>query len=422
MSKQLQLIEEQRISPAGVKIGTFFVDKINSNLKKIAAENLTAIIGREVNSVDKFLEELVTMWRWWGDSYGYFHRKSDGVNWANNLLTLLKYKILSFSLPNWKLTSDVPSLHWYLDPKTLAPKQSSAPDMHPVHIGPAGFTLDLNQSLLDEVSGELDLEMLLDNLGQTIVILGDIATLMASSESAERAETINETREVHLQGLTSTWQEQLLPYLLRASAELVSIFHTNSKPCELETDNYTKYVLGKYGVRNSFSWSENVAPESITLWSDVIVKPAVVQVALAPVVEEVEIETELVPVPEVKRVETKRPNPIPEPVPVAVPISVDNLIHKVTIGGKLFIISVTTNPHPEVYVLGHRVEPGLQGMLNIMSRLINLGISRDIPISEVLGEISGDYFGPGGETSDEDIKVVNSVSDYLSQWLTKTLE
>ncbi len=67
--------------------------------------------------------EIVTQLRWWGESYGFFHRKSDAAVFASELTAILGRGIFAFGIEIQKhLINPEQTEKWFIDPETKAAK------------------------------------------------------------------------------------------------------------------------------------------------------------------------------------------------------------------------------------------------------------------------------------------------------------
>lgn len=59
----------------------------------------------------------------------------------------------------------------------------------------------------------------------------------------------------------------------------------------------------------------------------------------------------------------------------------------------------------------------VQGLLDTVAKLISASLQYGIPLAYVIHLLRGDRFTPNGQTGNEVIPVVSSVTDYIARWL-----
>lgn len=93
------------------------------------------------NSVLEAIERTVSTWRWWGDTYGYFYRKTDALTFATEMRYLLAHQFITPGLSHWRksgirfaynLKGDPDPQVVYIDPETKLVHPVNDAYSHPV--------------------------------------------------------------------------------------------------------------------------------------------------------------------------------------------------------------------------------------------------------------------------------------------------
>lgn len=121
----------------------------------IEDENGEIVKGSE-KSAKQAMHRLAHTWRWWGEKYGYFNRKTDADAFEDEIKYMLMNQYVAPNSPQWFNTglaleygiTGKPQGHWIVDPITgeskLAPDAYTHPQIHACFI----------QSVEDDLVGE----------------------------------------------------------------------------------------------------------------------------------------------------------------------------------------------------------------------------------------------------------------------------
>ncbi|WP_214415063.1 TSCPD domain-containing protein [Sphaerisporangium fuscum] len=59
----------------------------------------------------------------------------------------------------------------------------------------------------------------------------------------------------------------------------------------------------------------------------------------------------------------------------------------------------------------------LHGMTDALSKMINLGLTHNVPLAEIAADLIGMAYEPRGLTNDPDIRIAQSITDYVGRRL-----
>lgn len=148
------------------------------------------------------LNRVITAWRWWADSYGYFHRKTDSLHFGAELSYLLKTETVIIPSEFWTgmglrqvygMRGDPAPGQVYIDPETQQIVETRDAYTHPILISNE-TKYNINTSL---ISGMTDAE--LAHLGRVLAIATDVAIHISGFATSALAETYASTRPVQIE-------------------------------------------------------------------------------------------------------------------------------------------------------------------------------------------------------------------------------
>ncbi|MBL8014679.1 MAG: hypothetical protein JNK26_00630 [Candidatus Doudnabacteria bacterium] len=225
--------------------------------------NWEQIIGRMINA-----------WRWWADSYGYFHRKNDSVAFGHELGLMLESGILQFDKPYWQylglrqsynLREEPIAGHIYIDPDTNNILPTRDKYTHPLLIGtPEPFTVNVNLAKLHP-----SLHSEIGHVARIAMLATDIAITISAYSDEKTAQKMIAERPVHFQFTPDANPEQILEFLhwaMRTSSESIQFLGKTNVKSTLVTEwgsrigNKTSQlaaslnIIRTNGIRNSISW------------------------------------------------------------------------------------------------------------------------------------------------------------------------
>jgi hypothetical protein len=440
--------------------------------------------------LEQAIERLATTWRWWGDSLGYFNRKSDAHTFYQEAKLALSHGLIWLSLQQWQNTGlfSVHGIHgdstelFYIDPETHAAKIVPDTYTYPVIHG-----LAYDDSALPT---EVYVRLLPDNEGanaqliKLATIVTDISLSMASYPSAEIAVATDEARPLRLHILTDTDLTPLATTAQITSAELAAALpeFPSHQPSTVSDDKYLEFLVRKFGLHNqsievvsaetvpylnSFDATASVNVEVPARKQTPAKTPVVVETVksepIAPVTpteqareieptvitpepqpflstsaaevaeriaeEILSVEDPILDLPEpAPRIPATKPSlpiqpatiPTP-PVNLAPATAARDIVHKVKVANtEIVIASKWQDAKPlEVHAVVYKSPVGFQGEVNTLNKLINLHLTAGRSVFDLVEILSGESFGPAGNTDNPDIPTCTSVADYIGQWLTQ---
>ena len=71
----------------------------------------------------------------------------------------------------------------------------------------------------------------------------------------------------------------------------------------------------------------------------------------------------------------------------------------------------------EVFIGVGKAGSTLNGLLDVMGRLISYALQYGVPLDELVPKLTGHRFPPAGPTSNPDIPECSSLPDYVFRWL-----
>lgn len=73
----------------------------------------------------------------------------------------------------------------------------------------------------------------------------------------------------------------------------------------------------------------------------------------------------------------------------------------------------------EVFLEIGKAGSTLNGLLDVMGRLISYALQYGVPLDELAPKLTGHQFPPAGPTSNPDIPTCSSLVDYVFRWLAR---
>lgn len=484
---------ESRVGNHGIKFNPVLALDAELQLADDAAAKL-GIPRNDIKSLlyltkeqqfEQAIERLATTWRWWGDSLGYFNRKSDAHTFYQEVKLALSHGLIWPSLQQWQNTG-LFSVHgvrgdstdlFYVDPEThaakIVPDTYTYPVIHGLAFDDSALATEMFVRLLP------DSETANTQLIKLATISADISLSMASYPSAEIAVATDEARPLRLHILTETDLAPLATIAQITSAELAAALpeFPSHQLVGAADDKYLEFLVRKFGLHNqsievvradnipylgSFDATAAVevevperkpasAPAKAPLVSEPVKTEPVVPVETIEPVEQVQqiepvvvtsepqqflsataaevaeriaeeilsIEDPILDLPPVQEMPIIEP---PQSVPAAEsgPASRD-IVHKVKVANtEIVIASKWQDAKPlEVHAVVYKSPIGFQGEVNTLNKLINLHLTAGRSVFDLVEILSGESFGPAGNTDNPDIPTCTSVADYIGQWLSR---
>lgn len=207
-------------------------------------------------SITQVINRIVEAWRWWGDSYSYFNRKTDALNFSNELKYILTHRIASPNLPSWQnlgirqtygIRGEPATETFFIDPDTnnVYPARDSFthPQILTKHKGKlvCDFYIDTTHPIWED-------EQLANHVIRLLTIAQDICILASGYPSPEAAKQSLSDRHISF-GLVPELQSLEDKTIIEAamtSAELASTISGN-----LEAGNAANAQLSKLGTASS---------------------------------------------------------------------------------------------------------------------------------------------------------------------------
>jgi ribonucleoside-diphosphate reductase alpha chain len=76
------------------------VPLVDENNEPVLDSHGDQVLGSE-RSAKQEVHRLASTWRWWGESYGYFNRKTDAQNFEDELKYMLMKQMVAPNSPQW---------------------------------------------------------------------------------------------------------------------------------------------------------------------------------------------------------------------------------------------------------------------------------------------------------------------------------
>lgn len=287
MNKSLPKREELNIGTNGLKINPLFTQKLKSPFDSVELEQQE--LNREIYELPKDWEEsvkeaaldffypeeisgddeqpqnetsitqvinrVVEAWRWWGDSYSYFNRKTDALNFSNELKYILINRIASPNLNCWQTLGIRQSygIRGEADPDTYFVD----PDTNNIYAARDSFT---HPQILTRKDNNLIADFYIDtthpvwqddqlaaHVIRLITIAQDISILSSGYPSKDAAEESLTDRYISL-GLipeNKDLADRILVEAISTSTELAKIISGN-----LNASNKTSETISKIDAQN----------------------------------------------------------------------------------------------------------------------------------------------------------------------------
>jgi len=73
----------------------------------------------------------------------------------------------------------------------------------------------------------------------------------------------------------------------------------------------------------------------------------------------------------------------------------------------------------EVFINAGKVGSTVRGLLNDLARLLSYALQYDVPADDLFARMEGSNYAPQGVTSNVEIPLARSITDYLFRWLAQ---
>lgn len=398
----------------------------------------------ESNS-SKAVDELIKSIRWWGESYGFFHRKTDGVTFAAELTYLYQANVINFGESSFSSVQG----DWYIDPETNAIKNEQIKSrfnrLEPLGQFPlVDFTRGINLPLQSctavialntEALNKLKAQDQV-HAGRIVTIAQNILILMTSYSSEQQAKETAQSRPALTLISNSTNIELYKLGTVIGAAELAKVFEYRQANVELGSDfeeeqlksvlgrqnsklyDYADFLASQYGVINTLMWE--AYPEYISLkkWET----PAEIVIEVEeqiPQPEPKQLDEEATPTPATSTQEIEQPKLTPvkpqtQTQTQTVSKNLNSVTHQFELNQAECVVTVIYEFGGAcgINISAFKVDTTTTQYLVTVSKLLTKLLEKGSSLQEVSELLEGMIFEPRNAES-------SSILDYVGNWLTQ---
>lgn len=299
------MLKANHIGEYGFKIDEIFSDQVtDTDLSSVLSFSLKSVLASYPNpqtgeqqtetTWDEVVERMINAWRWWADSYGYFHRKNDSVIFGHELSFLLKSGIIQPKGNYWQnlglrqtynLREEPTAGSVYIDPDTNNILPTRDRYTHPQLFDnlERPFSIDIDLKKIPSLTPEK-----IAHVARITMLAMDIAITISSYPNQQLAAQMVKERPVHFDFKNgSSEQSEIVEFLhwaMRTSSESIQFLgktetkNTFALEFGNQIGNKTSQLAASIstvrtnGVRNLISWQPELVLAQVEKAAGVIVE------------------------------------------------------------------------------------------------------------------------------------------------------
>lgn len=358
-------------------------------------------------SITQVINRVVEAWRWWGDSYSYFNRKTDALNFSNELKYILCNRIASPNLSCWQclgirqtygIRGEAAEGVYFIDPDTNNVYAARDSFTHPQILTKdngklvADFYIDTTHPVWQD-------EQLANHVVRLITIAQDICILASGYPSQQAAEESLTNRYISF-GLvpeSKDLADKVMIEAISTSAELASVLSgnldaANAAASQLDNLGTPSDLVKEYGARNFV----DIATYSVQI-------PDFLKNTLT----QVEPQDEPIAITKQESVTKIKPERSEEIKTHSILSGLNSITQEFTVGGISGYLILIPESH-RLIIHSNRHDLEQEGTMKIFSKILSLYLRNHLEVQE-LEEIVG-------MSTDENI---NQMQKFVIDWVRK---